>query len=107
MAQQFLSIATTCIPFLEHDDANRALMGSNMQRQALPLVFLEKPVVVTSNAFRILSDLKDIPTSTHSSSAIYISKQKICLICLNHQFQRKIWSKVYYMTFQKFHYNVE
>ena len=77
--QQFLSIATTCIPFIEHDDANRALMGSNMQRQALPLLSCEHPYVTTVNAFRVISDLKDIPTSSKSGVVLYVSQQKICL----------------------------
>ena len=80
--QQFLSIATTCIPFIEHDDANRALMGSNMQRQALPLIQLEQPIVTTLNAFRVLSDLKDIPTTSNSGVILYASQQKISF-CLN------------------------
>ena len=80
--QQFLSIATTCIPFIEHDDANRALMGSNMQRQALPLIHLEQPIVNTLNAFRVLSDLKDIPTTSNSGVILYASQQKISF-CLN------------------------
>ena len=45
--KQVISVATSLIPFLEHDDANRALMGSNMQRQAVPLVFPEPPIVGT------------------------------------------------------------
>lgn len=45
--KQVISVATSLIPFLEHDDANRALMGSNMQRQAVPLVFPEPPRVGT------------------------------------------------------------
>lgn len=45
--KQMVSIATSLIPFLEHDDANRALMGSNMQRQAVPLLIAEKPLVGT------------------------------------------------------------
>ncbi len=44
---QMISLATSLIPFLEHDDANRALMGSNMQRQAVPILFAEKPLVGT------------------------------------------------------------
>jgi len=44
---QMISLATSLIPFLEHDDANRALMGSNMQRQAVPLLFAEKPFIGT------------------------------------------------------------
>jgi len=45
--KQVISVATSLIPFLEHDDANRALMGSNMQRQAVPLLFPEAPIVGT------------------------------------------------------------
>ena len=45
--KQIVSVATALIPFLEHDDANRALMGSNMQRQAVPLLITEAPVVAT------------------------------------------------------------
>jgi DNA-directed RNA polymerase subunit beta len=44
---QLISLATALIPFIEHDDANRALMGSNMQRQAVPLIFSQKPIVGT------------------------------------------------------------
>lgn len=80
--QQCISIATTCIPFVEHDDANRALMGSNMQRQALPLLKLEQPIVTTVNAFRVLADLNDIPTSFHSGIILYASQQKIILFSI-------------------------
>jgi DNA-directed RNA polymerase subunit beta len=45
--QQIVSVAAALIPFLEHDDANRALMGSNMQRQAVPTLRSEKPLVGT------------------------------------------------------------
>ena len=44
---QIVSVASSVIPFLEHDDANRALMGSNMQRQAVPTLIAEKPLVGT------------------------------------------------------------
>nr|YP_009472611.1 RNA polymerase b-subunit [Rhipilia penicilloides]ARO74244.1 RNA polymerase b-subunit [Rhipilia penicilloides] len=76
---QFLSIATSCIPFIEHDDANRALMGSNMQRQALPLLACEQPYVTTVHAFRVMADLNDIPTSSKSGLVFYLSQYKICL----------------------------
>lgn len=71
--QQFLSIGTTCIPFVEHDDANRALMGSNMQRQALPLLHLEQPIVNTLNCFRVISDLKDVALTAISGIITYVS----------------------------------
>jgi len=45
--QQIISVAASLIPFLEHDDANRALMGANMQRQAVPTLRSEKPLVGT------------------------------------------------------------
>ena len=45
--EQLVSIAAALIPFLEHDDANRALMGSNMQRQSVPLLFPQAPLVGT------------------------------------------------------------
>ena len=45
--KQMVSVATSLIPFLEHDDANRALMGANMQRQAVPLLCPEAPMVAT------------------------------------------------------------
>lgn len=51
-----ISIATSLIPFLEHDDANRALMGSNMQRQAVPLILPEKTIVGTGLEARVTSD---------------------------------------------------
>nr|QHN60193.1 RNA polymerase beta subunit [Caulerpa sertularioides f. longipes] len=74
-SQQFISIGATCIPFVEHNDANRALMGSNMQRQALSLLKLEQPIVNTLNSFRILSDLRDIPTTRVSGIILYISSK--------------------------------
>ena len=51
---QLISTATSLIPFLEHDDANRALMGSNMQRQAVPLLNPERPIVGTSFENKVL-----------------------------------------------------
>ena len=51
------SVATALIPFLQNDDANRALMGSNMQRQAVPLLFTEAPVVGTGMEEKAAVDL--------------------------------------------------
>ncbi len=59
-ARQMVSAATALIPFLEHDDANRALMGSNMQRQAVPLVKSEAPLVGTGMEFRAALDSGDV-----------------------------------------------
>ncbi|MGZ4598494.1 MAG: DNA-directed RNA polymerase subunit beta, partial [Oryzihumus sp.] len=59
-ARQMVSAATALIPFLEHDDANRALMGSNMMRQAVPLVRSEAPLVGTGMEFRAALDSGDV-----------------------------------------------
>jgi len=57
---QIVSVATALIPFLEHDDANRALMGANMQRQAVPLVNNEAPLIGTGVEFRAAVDAGDV-----------------------------------------------
>ncbi len=58
--EQVVSVATALIPFLEHDDANRALMGSNMMRQAVPLLIPESPVIGTGLEFRAAVDTGDV-----------------------------------------------
>jgi len=58
--RQMVSVATAMIPFLEHDDANRALMGANMQRQAVPLVRSEAPIVGTGMELRAAIDAGDV-----------------------------------------------
>ncbi|MGA9748600.1 MAG: DNA-directed RNA polymerase subunit beta, partial [Nocardioides sp.] len=58
--RQMVSVATAMIPFLEHDDANRALMGSNMQRQAVPLIKSQAPLVGTGMEFRAAVDAGDV-----------------------------------------------
>jgi len=55
-AQQVISVSAGLIPFLEHDDANRALMGSNMQRQGVPLLFPEEPLVCTGIEEKLVRD---------------------------------------------------
>ena len=54
--KQLVSIAAAMIPFLEHDDAKRALMGANMQRQAVPLMITESPIVGTGIEYRAAKD---------------------------------------------------
>ena len=61
--RQIWSVATALIPFLEHDDANRALMGSNMQRQAVPLLRPESPLVGTGMEYRAAVDAGDVITA--------------------------------------------
>ena len=58
--KQIVSVATALIPFLEHDDANRALMGSNMMRQSVPLLSPESPVVGTGVEFRAAFDSQQV-----------------------------------------------
>jgi len=61
--RQMVSVATAMIPFLEHDDANRALMGSNMQRQSVPLLRSEAPLVGTGMEYRAAVDAGDVITA--------------------------------------------
>jgi len=64
--RQMVSVATAMIPFLEHDDANRALMGANMQRQAVPLVRSEAPLVGTGMELRAAVDAGDVIVTERS-----------------------------------------
>ena len=74
---QIISAATSLIPFLEHDDANRALMGSNMQRQAVPLLYSEKPIVGTGLESKVARDSGSIVVSKTSGVVSYVSSAKI------------------------------
>jgi len=74
---QVISAATSLIPFLEHDDANRALMGSNMQRQAVPLLYPEKPIVGTGLEIKIARDSGMIISSRTIGLVSYVSGTKI------------------------------
>ena len=71
--RQLWSVATAMIPFLEHDDANRALMGSNMQRQAVPLLRSEAPLVGTGMEFRAAYDAGDIITAKQAGGVTEVS----------------------------------
>jgi DNA-directed RNA polymerase subunit beta len=64
--RQMVSVATALIPFLEHDDANRALMGANMQRQAVPLIKSDSPIVGTGIEYRAAVDAGDVVVATHA-----------------------------------------
>ena len=67
---QMISVATSLIPFLEHDDANRALMGSNMQRQAVPLIQPEPAYIQTGLESRVISDVQH---SLHAETTGYVA----------------------------------
>ena len=76
---QMISIATSLIPFLEHDDGNRALMGSNMQRQAVPTIKPSKPIVGTGLESRVISDINHGLQAKISGFVSYVDGQKIII----------------------------
>ena len=80
---QVISAATSLIPFLEHDDANRALMGSNMQRQAVPLLYPQKPIVGTGLESKIARDSGVTVVSRNDGVVNYVSGTKIGIQELN------------------------
>lgn len=80
---QMISVATSFIPFLEHDDANRALMGSNMQRQAVPLIRTERPFIGTGLEARVVSDSGHAVLSKKSGYVMYSSGAKIFVYTFN------------------------
>ncbi|MBC7969447.1 MAG: DNA-directed RNA polymerase subunit beta [Verrucomicrobia bacterium] len=74
---QIISVATSLIPFLEHDDANRALMGSNMQRQAVPLLRPERPLVGTGLEARAARDSGMVIVSRTDGEVTYVSADRL------------------------------
>ena len=78
--RQMVSVATAMIPFLEHDDANRALMGSNMQRQAVPLVRSEAPLVGTGMEYRAAKDAGDVVVADRAGVVTEVSADAITLL---------------------------
>ena len=77
--QQLVSVSTALIPFLEHDDASRALMGSNMQRQAVPLIKTEAPLVGTGMEKEIAKSSNAVLRARHSGTVKYVSAEKIVI----------------------------
>ena len=77
--EQIWSVATAMIPFLEHDDANRALMGSNMQRQAVPLLVTDAPVIGTGMERRAAIDTGDVVLAEADGVASYIDAEQIVI----------------------------
>lgn len=75
--KQVVSVSAGLIPFLEHDDANRALMGSNMQRQAVPLLKTEAPYVGTGLERKVAVDSKAVITSKTSGTVTYVDGNRI------------------------------
>ena len=76
-ARQMVSVATAMIPFLENDDATRALMGSNMQRQAVPLLKTEAPIVGTGIEYKAAVDSGVLPKAKNAGVVSYVSGSEI------------------------------
>jgi DNA-directed RNA polymerase subunit beta len=76
---QIVSVAASMIPFLEHDDANRALMGSNMQRQAVPLLRPQAPIVGTGLERRVALDSRTMFRAEGDGTVLYVDSNKIVI----------------------------
>lgn len=76
-ARQIVSVATAMIPFLENDDASRALMGSNMQRQAVPLLKPQAPIVGTGIEFKAAVDSGVLPKAKNAGIVTYVSANEV------------------------------
>ncbi|MCJ7738135.1 MAG: DNA-directed RNA polymerase subunit beta, partial [Anaerolineae bacterium] len=77
--KQVVSVGTALIPFLEHDDANRALMGSNMQRQAVPLIVPESPIVSTGMERRAALDSGQVMLAQEAGDVISVLGDKVAV----------------------------
>ena len=77
--KQVVSVATAMIPFLENDDANRALMGSNMQRQAVPLLVAEAPIVGTGMEYKAARDSGVVILAKNTGTVEYVDADKIVI----------------------------
>ncbi len=77
--KQIVSVAAACVPFLEHDDATRALMGANMQRQAVPIINPESPIVGTGMEYRAAKDSGSALIALGSGVVEYVDAKKIII----------------------------
>jgi DNA-directed RNA polymerase subunit beta len=76
---QMVSVAAALIPFLEHDDANRALMGSNMQRQAVPLLYTDAPLVGTGLEAKVATDSGAVITARRGGTVVRVTADEIVI----------------------------
>jgi DNA-directed RNA polymerase subunit beta len=76
---QIVSVATALIPFLEHNDANRALMGANMQRQAVPLMIAQAPIVGTGLEYRAAVDTGDVVLADRAGTVVDVDADTIAI----------------------------
>ena len=86
--QQIVSVATACIPFLEHDDANRALMGANMQRQAIPLLIPEAPYVGTGMEYVNARDSGQAIVAENAGQVERVDSRSILVRCADGELDR-------------------
>jgi DNA-directed RNA polymerase subunit beta len=77
--KQLVSVAASLIPFLEHDDANRALMGSNMQRQAVPLLVTEAPLVATGLEDRVARDSRAVLVAEEAGKVVSVIGNQVVI----------------------------
>ncbi|UCG63327.1 MAG: DNA-directed RNA polymerase subunit beta [Candidatus Zixiibacteriota bacterium] len=77
--RQIVSVAASLIPFLEHDDANRALMGSNMQRQSVPLLRTEAPLIGTGMERKVASDAGAVVKARQAGEVVHVDADKIVI----------------------------
>ncbi|MCH9627050.1 MAG: DNA-directed RNA polymerase subunit beta [Chlamydiales bacterium] len=89
--KQLVSIVTGLIPFLEHDDANRALMGSNMQRQAVPLLKTEAPVVGTGLEARAARDSGAVLTAEEDGTVEYVDGLQIIIAAKKNPLEKRVY----------------
>ena len=92
---QHLSVSTNLIPFLEHNDANRSIMGSNMQRQAVSLLYTQKPIVGTGLETIAILDSTMIIKSYSEGIVSYVSSEKIIIKDFNNNFITYFLKKFY------------
>jgi DNA-directed RNA polymerase subunit beta len=85
--RQMVSVATAMIPFLEHDDANRALMGSNMQRQSVPLLRSESPLVGTGMEYRAAVDAGDVIIAEKAGVVTEVSADHVIVMADDGSYQ--------------------
>ena len=85
---QIWSVATALIPFLEHDDANRALMGSNMQRQAVPLLRPEPPLIGTGMERRAAIDTGDVVVASEAGEVTFVDAERVVVGRTEHELHK-------------------
>jgi DNA-directed RNA polymerase subunit beta len=91
--RQMVSVATAMIPFLEHDDANRALMGSNMMRQSVPLMRAEAPLIGTGMEFRAAVDAGDVVVASKAGVVTEVAADEVKVMADDGTYQNYSLSK--------------